>query len=219
MEKKTILIANTHKEQVEFLKKALEQNKIDIDVLNVETTNSENMKEAIIKYKPDIVLTNEMKKDKPATDIIREIQDDITSHQPIFIISSGYPTFDIERTCSQKGVHAYSFFILDGEDKLALEIGKIARGEKTELNKHEYYNFSKVNVDTTGNFMENKATQYIYNEYYKHINNELSELHKEFEKAPRRIREKIKKFEELQAQNNMFECSFIYQYFKSKMNK
>ena len=77
MEKKTILIANTHKEQGEFLKKALEQNNIDIDVLNVETTNSENMKEAIIKYKPDIVLTNEMKKDKPATDIIKEIQDDI----------------------------------------------------------------------------------------------------------------------------------------------
>ena len=113
MEKKTILIANTHKEQGEFLKKALEQNNIDIDVLNVETTNSENMKEAIIKYKPDIVLTNEMKKDKPATDIIKEIQDDITQFQPIFIIHSGYPTFDIERTCSQKGIHAYSYFILD----------------------------------------------------------------------------------------------------------
>ena len=71
----------------------LEQNKIDIDVLNVETTNSENMKEAIIKYKPDIVLTNEMKKDKPATDIIKEIQDDITQFQPIFIIHTGYHTF------------------------------------------------------------------------------------------------------------------------------
>ena len=113
----------------------------------METTNSENMKEAIIKYKPDIVLTNEMKKDKPATDIIKEIQDDITQFQPIFIIHSGYPTFDIERTCSQKGIHAYSYFILDKEIDLAVEIRKIANGKQTKLTKHLYYSFSDSNVN------------------------------------------------------------------------
>ena len=52
MEKKTILIANTHKEQVGFLKKDLEKNNINIEIIDVETNNSEEMKEAIIKYKP-----------------------------------------------------------------------------------------------------------------------------------------------------------------------
>ena len=121
MEKKTILIANTHKEQVGFLKKDLEKNNINIEIIDAETNNSEEMKEAIIKYKPYIVLTNELKKDKPATDIIKEIQDDVTKFQPIFIIHSGYPTYDIERTCCQKGIHAYSYFILDKDIDLAIK--------------------------------------------------------------------------------------------------
>lgn len=219
MEKKTILIANTHKEQVEFLKKALEQNKIDIDVLNVETTNSENMKEAIIKYKPDIVLTNEMKKDKPATDIIKEIQDDITQFQPIFIIHSGYPTFDIERTCSQKGIHAYSYFILDKEIDLAVEIGKIANGKQTKLTKHLYYSFSESNVNVAIEIMNKNPMQYISDENYKEVNNELAELFSDLCKMPKRYREKFRRYAQLQLKNNMFECSYIYQILKDKMNK
>ena len=219
MEKKTILIANTHKEQVEFLKKALEQNKIDIDVLNVETTNSENMKEAIIKYKPDIVLTNEMKKDKPATDIIKEIQDDITQFQPIFIIHSGYPTFDIERTCSQKGIHAYSYFILDKEIDLAVEIGKIANGKQTKLTKHLYYSFSDSNVNVAIEIMNKNPMQYISDENYKEVNNELAELFSDLCKMPKKYREKFRRYAQLQLKNNMFECSYIYQILKDKMNK
>lgn len=219
MEKKTILIANTHKEQVEFLKKALEQNNIDIDVLNVETTNSENMKEAIIKYKPDIVLTNEMKKDKPATDIIKEIQDDITQFQPIFIIHSGYPTFDIERTCSQKGIHAYSYFILDKEIDLAVEIGKIANGKQTKLTKHLYYSFSESNVNVAIEIMNKNPMQYISDKNYKEVNNELAELFSDLCKMPKRYREKFRRYAQLQLKNNMFECSYIYQILKDKMNK
>lgn len=219
MEKKTILIANTHKEQGEFLKKALEQNNIDIDVLNVETTNSENMKEAIIKYKPDIVLTNEMKKDKPATDIIKEIQDDITQFQPIFIIHSGYPTFDIERTCSQKGIHAYSYFILDKEIDLAVEIGKIAKGEETKLTKHLYYSFSESNVNVAIEIMNKNPMQYISDKNYKEVNNELAELFSDLCKMPKRYREKFRRYAQLQLKNNMFECSYIYQILKDKMNK
>lgn len=219
MEKKTILIANTHKEQVEFLKKALEQNNIDINILNVETTNSENMKEAIIKYKPDIVLTNEMKKDKPATDIIKEIQDDITQFQPIFIIHSGYPTFDIERTCSQKGIHAYSYFILDKEIDLAVEIGKIANGKQTKLTKHLYYSFSDSNVNVAIEIMNKNPMQYISDENYKEVNNELAELFSDLCKMPKKYREKFRRYAQLQLKNNMFECSYIYQILKDKMNK
>ena len=219
MEKKTILIANTHKEQGEFLKNALEQNNIDIDVLNVETTNSENMKEAIIKYKPDIVLTNEMKKDKPATDIIKEIQDDITQFQPIFIIHSGYPTFDIERTCSQKGIHAYSYFILDKEIDLAVEIGKIANGKQTKLTKHLYYSFSDSNVNVAIEIMNKNPMQYISDENYKEVNNELAELFSDLCKMPKKYREKFRRYAQLQLKNNMFECSYIYQILKDKMNK
>ena len=185
----------------------------------METTNSENMKEAIIKYKPDIVLTNEMKKDKPATDIIKEIQDDITQFQPIFIIHSGYPTFDIERTCSQKGIHAYSYFILDKEIDLAVEIGKIANGKQTKLTKHLYYSFSDSNVNVAIEIMNKNPMQYISDENYKEVNNELAELFSDLCKMPKKYREKFRRYAQLQLKNNMFECSYIYQILKDKMNK
>ena len=188
-------------------------------IMNVETTNSENMKEAIIKYKPDIVLTNEMKKDKPATDIIKEIQDDITQFQPIFIIHSGYPTFDIERTCSQKGIHAYSYFILDKEIDLAVEIGKIANGKQTKLTKHLYYSFSDSNVNVAIEIMNKNPMQYISDENYKEVNNELAELFSDLCKMPKKYREKFRRYAQLQLKNNMFECSYIYQILKNKMNK
>ena len=64
MEQKTLLIANTHKEQAGWLKEDLIKKNIAIKILDVETNNSEEMKEAIEKYKPSIVLKNELKKDK-----------------------------------------------------------------------------------------------------------------------------------------------------------
>lgn len=218
MNKKTILIANTHKEEVGFLKIALKKNNIDIDILDVDTNNSEDMKEAIVRYEPDIVLTNELKEDRPSTDIIKEFQDDLTKYQPIFIISSGFSTFEIERACFQKGIHAYSFQILDGDDKLAIEIGKIARGEDTELNKHEYYSFNKKNIDLAALMLEDNVKQYMYDSDYKKINHEISLLHDELQKIPKRYREKIINYESLLTENNMLEISYMYQYFKNRMN-
>ena len=216
---KTILIANTHKEQVGFLKNDLAKNNVDIDIIDEETSNSAEMKEAILKYKPDIVLTNELKSDKPASDIIKEIQDDVSSYQPIFIISSGYPEFDIERVCKQKGIHVYSYFILDHERDLAVEIGKIANGEETSLHKFQYYSFSKSNIDIATKIMNENASQYISDEKYKEVNNELAELFSSLSKLPRRYRENFRRYAQLQLENNMIECSYMYQYLKDKMNK
>lgn len=219
MEQKTLLIANTHKEQAGWLKEDLIKKNIAIKILDVETNNSEEMKEAIEKYKPSIVLTNELKQDKPASDIIKEIQDDVTKFQPIFIIHSGYPTYDIERTCSQKGIHAYSYFILDKEIDLAEEIGNIANGEETKLKKHLYYSFSEANVNVAIDIMNKNAMQYISDEKYKEVNNELAQLFSDLNKIPRRFRDKFRRYAELQLENHMLECSYMYQYLKDKINK
>lgn len=219
MEQKTLLIANTHKEQAGWLKEDLIKKNIAIKILDVETNNSEEMKEAIEKYKPSIVLTNELKQDKPASDIIKEIQDDVTKFQPIFIIHSGYPTYDIERTCSQKGIHAYSYFILDKEIDLADEIGNIANEKETKLKKHLYYSFSEANVNVAIDIMNKNAMQYISDEKYKEVNNELAKLFSDLNKIPRRFREKFRRYAELQLENHMLECSYMYQYLKDKINK
>lgn len=219
MEQKTLLIANTHKEQAGWLKEELIKKNIAIKILDVETNNSEQMKEAIEKYNPSIVLTNELKQDKPASDIIKEIQDDVTKFQPIFIIHSGYPTYDIERTCSQKGIHAYSYFILDKEIDLAEEIGNIANEEETKLKKHLYYSFSEANVNVAIDIMNKNAMQYISDEKYKEVNNELAQLFSDLNKIPKRFREKFRRYAELQLENHMLECSYMYQYLKDKINK
>lgn len=219
MGQKTLLIANTHKEQAGWLKEDLIKKNIAIKILDVETNNSEEMKEAIKKYKPSIVLTNELKQDKPASDIIKEIQDDVTKFQPIFIIHSGYPTYDIERTCSQKGIHAYSYFILDKEVDLAEEIGNIANEEETKLKKHLYYSFSEANVNVAIDIMNKNAMQYISDEKYKEVNNELAQLFSDLNKIPKRFREKFRRYAELQLENHMLECSYMYQYLKDKINK
>lgn len=219
MKKKTILIAETHKEQAEFIKNALIRNNIEIEVLNIEPNNSEDMKEAIIDLEPDIVFTNEKKSDKPATDVIKEIQGDIRKKQPIFIISSAFSEDDIELLCRKKGICAYLSSKPSDANILAKVIGKIANGEEvTELHKYLYYNFSKENLDIVSQFMINNASSYAFNSTYKEISNELSELHKDLLKAPRRVREKIKRFEYLQNMNNMYENAFIYQYFNNKLN-
>ena len=142
-----------------------------------------------------------------------------TRFQPIFIIHSGYPTYDIERTCSQKGIHAYSYFILDKEIDLAEEIGNIANEEETKLKKHLYYSFSEANVNVAIDIMNKNAMQYISDEKYKEVNNELAQLFSDLNKIPKRFREKFRRYAELQLENHMLECSYMYQYLKDKINK
>lgn len=102
---KTILIAETHKEQANIIRRYLEPLKDQIQILDNGASNSQEMKDMISQYKPNIVITNERKKDGLATDIIKEIQDDPTRFQPIFIIVSAFS--DMEYTCQRKGITAH----------------------------------------------------------------------------------------------------------------
>lgn len=102
---KTILIAETHKEQADIIKRYLEPLKEKILILDERASNSQEMEDMIKQYKPNIVITNERKRDGLATDIIKEIQDDPTRFQPIFIIVSAFS--DMEYTCKRKGITAY----------------------------------------------------------------------------------------------------------------
>lgn len=125
MEKISILIAETNKLQAEFIKQALLRNNINIKILEKETTNSREMKEAILELKPDIVLTNEHKNDKPASDIIQEIQKDTIIKQPVFIIVSDYTNDDIKKLLKDKSITAYSISKPYNFDKLANNIRQI----------------------------------------------------------------------------------------------
>ena len=129
MERKTILIAETNKPQDKFIKDALIINNVDMDILESDPLNSEEMKEAIIELKPDIVITNERKRDKPATDIIREIQSNKTVKQPIFILVSGYTKNEIKYLLENKNIIAYSISKPYNYDELANNIRKIIYGE------------------------------------------------------------------------------------------
>lgn len=140
MKNKKILIAETHKEQIDFLKKALIRNNIPIEVIDVITDNSQEMKNAIIEYNPNIVITNELKKDRAATEIIKEIQWNNNIYQPIFIICSGYSANDIKLLCQEKAICAYSAPKPIDYDELAIEIGKISAEKTTTL---DYYNYRK----------------------------------------------------------------------------
>lgn len=110
MERKTILIAETNKPQDKFIKDALLRNNIDIEILNENPLNSEEMKRLILKLKPDIVITNERKRDKPASDIICEIQKAKNVKQPIFILVSAYQSSDLKYTINNKGIKVYTIF-------------------------------------------------------------------------------------------------------------
>lgn len=107
MERKTILIAETNKPQDKFIKDALIRNKVNIYIFETEPLNSEEMRNAILELKPDIVITNERKRDKPATDVIREIQRDKTIKQPIFILLSGYERDSIKYILNKDNIIAH----------------------------------------------------------------------------------------------------------------
>ena len=131
MEKKKILIAETNKPQDKFIKDALIRNHIDIEILDGDPLNSEEMKDLILKLKPDIVITNERKKDRLASDVIYEIQQDKTVKQPIFILVSGYQRTDMEYEINNKRIRAYTIYKPYDFDELANYIKNIVK-ESTE---------------------------------------------------------------------------------------
>lgn len=127
MEKKTILIAETNKPQDKFIKDALIRNNINIEILEGEPLNSVEMKEAILTLKPDIVITNERKKDKPASDVIKEIQENKVIKQPIFIVVSAYKSGEMKYVIDKKGIEVYTIYKPYNFDELANYIKNIIK--------------------------------------------------------------------------------------------
>ena len=162
MEKKKILIAETNKPQDKFIKDALLRNNIDIEILDENPLNSEEMKRVILKLKPDIVITNKKKKDKPASDVIYEIQKDKDLKQPIFILVSGYQKIDMEYTVNYKGIDVYTIYKPYDFDDLANYVKKLLEN-------------SSVNEETKDDFYEKWKEKY-YNKKYIEIEKYLTEF-------------------------------------------
>ena len=212
MEKKTILIAETNKPQDKFIKDALIRNNINIEILEGDPLNSEEMKELILKLKPDIVITNERKKDRPASDIICEIQQDENLKQPIFILVSGYQSIDMEYDIKTKGINVYTIYKPYDFDELANHIKNIIkeRLEKKTMSedfyekwKDKYYNKKYIEIEkylTENDFdifnkLGIKVEKKIYTEhdfevlnmdlleYYDDPEEDLSEEEKQIQKS------------------------------------
>lgn len=162
MEKKKILIAETNKPQDKFIKDALLRNNIDIEILDENPLNSKEMKRVILKLKPDIVITNERKRDRPASDVICEIQKDKNVKQPIFILVSGYQSVDMEYTINYKGIDVYTIYKPYDFDDLANYIKKLLKD-----------NFE--NDETKDDFYEKWKEKY-YNKKYIEIEKYLTEF-------------------------------------------
>lgn len=163
MKNKTILIAETHEEQSIFIKDAIKENNINVSVMNIETNNSEDMKNAIIDSQPDIVFTNEVKNDRPASDVIKEIQSNIKHFQPIFIISSGYSTKDIDDSLYEKIKLATE---KDYDAKLS-DIINVAIEEYIERDNPTYYAKPDRETVTYRNLMLRKKNIKKLNEYHQ----------------------------------------------------
>ena len=162
MEKKKILIAETNKPQDKFIKDALLRNNIDIEILDENPLNSKEMKRVILKLKPDIVITNERKRDRPASDVICEIQKDKNVKQPIFILVSGYQSVDMEYTINYKGIDVYTIYKPYDFDYLDNYIKKLLKD-----------NFE--NDETKDDFYEKWKEKY-YNKKYIEIEKYLTEF-------------------------------------------
>lgn len=207
-----ILIAETNKPQDKFIKDALIRNCVNVEILNDDPQNSMEMKEVIIKEKPDLVLTNERKSDSPASDIICEIQQDETIKQPIFILVSGYQSVDMEYEIKTKGIKVHTIYKPYDFDELANYIKNIIKErleEKTmsddfyEKWKDKYYNKKYIEIEkylTEDDFdifnkLGIKVEKKIYTEhdfevlnmdllaYYDDPEEDLSEEEKQFQKS------------------------------------
>lgn len=147
MEEKTILIAETNKQQDKLIRDALIKNNVNVKILDEDPINSEEMKAIIISLKPDIIITNERKKDKPASDVICEIQKDKDAKQPIFILVSGYQKVDMEYTINYKGINVYTIYKPYDFDDLTNYVKDLVENSfENEETKDDFYEKWKKNI-------------------------------------------------------------------------
>ena len=207
-----ILVAETNKPQDKFIKDALIRNNINAEILDEDPLNSNEMKDIILRLKPDIVITNERKKDIPASDVICEIQQDKTVKQPIFVLVSGYQSSDMEYKIKNKGIKVYTVYKPYDFDELANYIKNLINESLEEKAmdddfyekwKEKYYNKKFIEIDkylTENDFeilnkLGIKVEKKIYTEYefellnmellayYDDPEEDLSEEEKQFQKS------------------------------------
>lgn len=204
-----ILIAETNKPQDKFIKDSLIRNNVNVEILNDDPKNSKEMKEVIIREKPDLVITNEKKSDIPASDMIKEIQQDNTIKQPIFILVSGYTKVDMEYIIKKNEIDVHPVYKPYDFDEFANYINSLIVKKSDndddfyERWKEKYYNkryidimkyFDSKDIDII-NKLGIKVESKLYTEhefeilnmdylaYYDDPEEELSEEEKEFQKS------------------------------------
>ncbi len=203
-----ILIAETNKPQDKFIKDSLIRNNVNVEILKADPKNSMEMKEIIIREKPDLVITNEKKSDMPASDVIREIQKNSTIKQPIFILVSGYTKLDMEYIIKKNEIEVQPVYKPYDFDELAnyinnLIINKSNNNDFYEKWKEKYYNKKYIEIDkylTELDFdaltkLGIRAKKKIYTEhefevlkmdllaYYDDPEEDLSEEEKQYQKS------------------------------------
>ena len=66
--------------------------------------------------------------------------------------------------------------------------------------------------------MEDKCKLYMYNAKYRAINHSISEIHELIDVFPKKYKQLFKEYETLMYENSSYELTFMYQYFKNKLN-
>lgn len=221
MKRKTILIAETNNLLEEKIIKTLKVLENEVIMLKEHPKNSQELLENIIEYKPDIVITNEKKKDYPATDAIQKIQSDLEIYQPTFIILSAYEDMDI--VCKEKEIMAY-YIKKPFEDKDLVECIRAINqntilydNKKVKLLKG--INLSEKNREFVTNIIIHNEKLFMNNQEYKAINKRLSDIVEEIDKKLPSTQKLFKEYDRLLSKCYGYENCFLYQFLIHNLQK
>lgn len=220
MKRKTILVAETNNILAERISKTLESFEDEIIILKQRPEDSKELERCIITYKPDIVLTNEKKKDFPATDVINKIQSDLEIYQPIFIILSAFDDMDI--VCRKKEIMTY-YIKKPFQDQDIVECIKAILNNTILENKEVHFirgvNFSSKNVEYIAHLIEDNEKIYMENPTYKKLGEEMSIINSKIEKKLPTTQKLFKEFASALYSSYDYEMLFLYQYLLYNLKK
>lgn len=220
MRRKTILIAETNNILAERISKILVSFEDEIIILEQRPEDSKELQNCIITYKPDIVITNEKKKDYPATDVINNIQSDLEIYQPIFIILSAFDDMDI--VCRKKEIMSY-YIKKPFKDEDIVECVKAILNNTILENKEVQFirgvNFSSKNVEYIAHLIQDNEKIYMENPTYKKLGEEMSKINSKIEKRLPTTQKLFKDFASALYSSYDYEMIFLYQYMLYSLRK
>lgn len=221
MKRKTILIAETNAFFDEKIRKLLKRYEDCTIVLNNKPENSKQLLEDIYTYKPDIVITNEKKKDFPATDVINKIQSDLSVFQPTFIIVSAFD--DIELVCKNKEIMAYYIRKPFKDNDLLECINATLSNERLKNNENVFFidqmNFSNKNIEYITNIIINNERYFKDNKEYDRLGKQISDINKKLEMKLPNTQKLFREFAEVLYKSYDYEMCFLYQYLMRNFKK